>query len=265
MTLSYIPSATVVPVIKVSHTDSLAHALTKMELNNFSQLPVVRGKSDRPTGVVTWEKIGRTLSSNPEATLQDCTDFSPPMFGLYDDLLPAIDTVNDCGYALVTTATGELSGIVTSADLGATLAQIAGPFLLLERLEDRLRHILDQLHRHGHINESRLAKSTSDPKRGKRIDAIDLTLGEKIDIVTSESTWKHVTSIFDRKAIAAGLEGAASLRNQLMHFRELNDTQERSRANLSHLVDTIVRIADSMSTGFENGPPDQARTESTEA
>src|SRR5699024_6036867 len=100
LTLSYIPSATIEPVITVQIGDSLSHARTLMELHNFSQLPVVSRGNKVPKGVVTLEKIGRALISNPEATLSDCIDHDPPRFPLNHNLLDAIESINAHGYIL---------------------------------------------------------------------------------------------------------------------------------------------------------------------
>lgn len=246
LTLSYIPSATVKPIIKVKESESLSRARTLMMLHNFSQLPVVRGNGDHPIGVVTWEKIGRTLSTTPNATLRDCIDFNPPKFFLNDNLLNAIDTINECGYTLVKKNDGVLSGIVTSADLGATLALIARPILLLERLEDRLRCILEELYRRGVLHDSEIEKSTNGLNDKTEVIVDNLTLGEKIKLATHPDKWQYVTSLFDQRAVAASLEGASSLRNRLMHFRELDTPQRNSLSSLPHLVETIVQIAASM-------------------
>lgn len=251
LTISYIASATIVPVITVRESDTLARARTLMELNDFSQLPVVRGSGKHPKGVVTWETIGKALISNPHADLADCIDANPPIFPLDHDLLPAIETINKHGYALVIKTTKELSGIVTSADLGSTLAAVAEPFLLLERLEDHLRRIIERLKAGEHIEDVSARRSTSKKAIEKGAETEDLTLGEKIDLVTDRSGWQHVTTEYDRAAIATDLGKASELRNQLMHFRELNDTQKDSLSGLHHLVDVIGHIAESTPSPHE--------------
>lgn len=248
LTLSYIPSATVKPVIKVKESDSLSRARTLMMLNNFSQLPVVRGKGDRAVGAITWEQIGRKLSANPNATLQNCIDRTPPKFDLTADLLGAIDTINEFGYTLVTKGDEELSGIVTSADLGATLALIARPILLLERLEDRLHYILGRLHDRGIVNASHFTKPASEAAGTIEVRIEDLPLGEKIRLTTDPNRWHYVTNSFDRQAIVNSLNGASSLRNRLMHFRELDTPQKDALSSLSYLVEAMALIADTMPT-----------------
>ncbi len=104
-------------------SDTLERAVTLMRLHNFSQLPVMRGK--RPRGVVSWRSIGRALLKNSSAKLEDCIDDSVASVGLGDDLLETIDRINQDDYVLVVKKNGDISGIVTSADLGDALAAIA--------------------------------------------------------------------------------------------------------------------------------------------
>lgn len=246
LTLSYIPSSTVEPVITVKESDSLHRAITLMELNDYSQLPVVRGSGKQPKGVVTWETVGRTLAMDPDATLKDCIDENPPTFYKSDDLISAIGEINRVGYSLVIKANRELSGIVTSADLGSALAQIAQPFILLERLEERLSFIVRRLQALDMVRQSDLHTQSPNSNGSTETTVDDLTLGEKIRLATRKETWQQVTAIFERKAVVSSLEGAARLRNRLMHFRPLEGDDPHALASLPSLVATVTRISESM-------------------
>lgn len=246
LTLSYIPSSTVEPVITVKESDSLHRAITLMELHDYSQLPVVRGSGKQPKGVVTWETIGRALAMDPDATLKDCIDENPPTFDINDDLIGAIEEINRAGYSLVIKANKELSGIVTSADLGTALAQIAQPFILLERLEERLSFIVRRLQALDMVRQSDLHTQRPNSNGSPETMVDDLTLGEKIALATRKETWKKVTAIFERNAVVSSLEGAARLRNRLMHFRPLEGDDAYALASLPSLVATVTRISESM-------------------
>lgn len=246
LTLSYIPSSTVEPVITAKESDSPHRAITLMELHDFSQLPVVRGSSKQPKGVATWETIGRTLALHSGATLKDCIDTAPAVFGINDDLIGAIRAINEVGYSLAVKSNRELSGIVTSADLGATLAQIVQPFLLLERLEERLSLIIECLQGFGLARQVHF--HTRAPEKNRSVEATvnDLTLGEKAALATREETWQHVTTVFDRNALVSSLDGATKLRNRLMHFRPLEDDDTHALSVLAGLVATPTRICEAM-------------------
>lgn len=243
------PSSTVEPVITVKESDPLRRAVTLMELHDFSQLPVVRGAGKHPKGVVTWETIGQALAVNPDATLKDCIDSNPPTFRIDHDLMDAIEKVNQVGYTLVVKQNEDLSGIVTSADLGTALAQITSPFLLLEQLEDRLSRIaqhLQALEMTSH-RDLQSAETKDDEVISTKVD--ELPLGDKITLATRKETWHCVTSTYDRRAVATSLEGAAKLRNRLMHFRQLEGSDAHALASLPSLVATLTRISTAMPDG----------------
>lgn len=243
------PSSTVEPIITVKESDSLRRAVTLMELHDFSQLPVVRGTGKQPKGVVTWETIGRSLAVNPDARLKDCIDSNPPTLRIDHDLMDAIEEINRAGYALVVKRNKELSGIVTSADLGTALAQITSPFLLLEQLEDRLSGIVRHLQSLGMTRrpDPRTVRTTDD--EAVLIEVDDLTLGDKITLATSKETWHFVTATYDRSAVATSLEGAAKLRNRLMHFRQLERGDSHALTSLPSLVATLTRITTEIAEG----------------
>lgn len=247
LTLAYIPSSTVEPVVTIKESDSLHRAITLMELNDYSQLPVVRGSGNQPKGVVTWETVGRALSTNPDATLDDCIDRHPPTFVISDDLIDVIEEINRVGYSLVIKSNKDLSGIVTSADLGAALAQIAQPFLLLERLEERLGFIIRRLQEFNVVQPADLQTRGPNRKASNEMTVNELTLGEKIELATRKESWEQVTSIYDRNAVVTSLEGAVRLRNRLMHLRPLEGDDRHVLASLPSLVATLARIAEAMS------------------
>lgn len=238
--MEYIPAAIIEPLISVKETDTLERARTLMELYNFSQLPVLKG--NRPTGIVSWQSIGRALVRNRNAELKDCTDTAFVTVALTDDLLKVIPQINDAGYVLVKNNQKHVSGIVTSADLGDALAEIAGPFLLLEQLEEQLRMIFRSLREDKLISsddvESCLASSNKPADR----TAQNFTLGELITLLTHEKIWSLFTSTYDRGAIQTALKRAAELRNMLMHFRPLSDENRAAVAGLPGLVSILVNV-----------------------
>lgn len=80
--------------------------------------PVVKGKGNRAVGIASWQSIGKALLQNPNSKLDQCIDRSVKQLPVTSDLVSAIETVNSDGYVVVTRERGEISGIVTSADLG---------------------------------------------------------------------------------------------------------------------------------------------------
>jgi len=246
LTLEYIPAATIEPLVSIKASDTLERARTLMELHNFSQLPVLRGS--RPTGIVSWESIGRALVRNTQAELEDCIDTDYSSFELTDDLLKVIPKINEDGYVLVRKKDNTVSGIVTSADLGYALAEIAGPFLLLEQLEEHLRIIFRSLQAKNQVTLDDVRRFLPPSNKAADRAAEAFTLGELTTLLTHMEMWPRFTSAYDRATVQAALAGASELRNALMHFRSLSEENRASVAGLHGLV----RILSSVSAGIHN-------------
>lgn len=234
LSIAYLPSATVEPVVSVKETDSLATARTLMELHDFSQLPVMHGR--QPVGAVTWESIGKALLNDVNAQLRDCIDREAPTVKITDELLDVIPKINESGYALVLRPGNQLSGIVTSADLGVALDQLARPFLLIERLEFRLRALLRW------AIERDLADGTveSDGEPDRAPD--EHTLGELVTALNRLDVWRRADAFFDPKLMQEGMGRVVALRNQLMHFRPLEKAEADTLAVLPQLVRMTERV-----------------------
>lgn len=255
LTVSYIPSAQLEPLITIKDTDDLVKARTEMELGDFSQLPVMRGK--KAVGVISWQSIGRALARNPGATLEDCLDRDFPRFRLEDDLLRAIDDVNRHGYVLVVGAQDKIVGIVTSADLGEALADLAQPFLYFERLEDSLRKIFEVMRKREQLGSEDVARALPRTPRDPSAPAEQFTLGDLVAVITDKQVWERLTETFERRAFLRALQAAVATRNQIMHFRALTWEDERTVQSLPNLVrvattlleDLIARISEGEETG----------------
>lgn len=243
LTMNYIPSATIEPVISVSDSDPLARAISQMRLGNYSQLPVTRGsKSNHAKGVITWESIGKGLAINSDSTLHDCIEADVPSVALDSDLLDAIDIINDRGYVLVTKLDKSISGIVTSADLGAELDKLARPILLLERLEDGLRKGVDRLRITNKLTKEDIHRAAPLTIRNSDDDASSYPMGDLISIVSDEAIWNRFKTGHDRSVITDALARAVTLRNKLMHFRELSADDYHTLDQLPGLVTIMEEV-----------------------
>lgn len=237
LTVAYIPSSQLEPLITIKEGDGLIVARTEMELGDFSQLPVMRGK--RAIGVVSWQSIGRAMASNPDSCLEDCLDRDFPRVRLDTDLFEAISVVNNHGYVLVTGPMDHILGIITSADLGEALADLAHPFLYFERLEDSLRKVFDLLREHGLLSNVDVTRALPKGARDPSSMAENFTLGDLVTVLTDEIVWARVTLTFDRKRFQRSLHAATSARNRIMHFRKLSPADERT----VRLLPSLVRLS----------------------
>ncbi|WP_167349088.1 HPP family protein [Pseudoclavibacter helvolus] len=241
LTIAYLPSATVEPVFSVNESDSVATARTLMELHDFSQLPVLHGR--RPVGAVTWESIGKALLNDVNAQLRNCIDREAPTVKITDELLDVIPKINESGYALVLGPDRTLSGIVTSADLGVALDQLARPFLLIERLEFRLRALLNW------ATQRDLADRTIDTDGEPDRAPDEHTLGELVTALNRLDVWRRADAFFDPKLMQEQVGRVVALRNQLMHFRPLEKAEADTLAVLPQLVRMTDRVIATVGAG----------------
>ncbi|RXZ47566.1 CBS domain-containing protein [Agromyces fucosus] len=240
--IDYIPSASIVPVITVKASDSLNRARTLMELHSFSQLPVMRG--NRPIGVVSWESIGRALLKNPHAELAECIDTPVEKKKLDGDLLASIASINAKGYVLVVNDDGSISGIITSADLGEALADIAGPYLLLSEIEELLRAIVQRLVDGRHVTEGDVQRALQDSAKGYGGDPASLTLGDLANVFATDGAWKALDTKYDRSTLNRALGEVTQLRNKIMHFRTLEGSDRDIVRRLPFVRDVLGNLSD---------------------
>lgn len=225
--ISDIPSATVEPVVMVRESDDLSRARTLMEMYDFSQLPVIRGKGRRPSGVVSWKSIGRRLSLDPNTSLGSCVDKSFPKAKLDDELIPVIPRINEQGYVVVLKVNGDISGIVTSSDIGDALIDVASPFMLIEECELLLRNIVGSLLDTNQVKRETLEKHLLDPKRQSFDSLDDLTLGDVTAIFCSREVRENLSSHYDLLELGKTMAMVVNLRNTLMHFRIRTSEHDR--------------------------------------
>lgn len=199
-------------VVHINPTAPLQDAVTKMLLNDFSQLPVINGR--KFVGVISWKSIGaRMVLRAPHGLVKDCVEaaetISPDA-----PLLSAVDRVAADDYAVVQQRDGTVVGIVTASDFSVQFKSIAEPFLLIGEIERGVRDILgsrfsveelrDVLSRAGHA------------WRGEGVD--DLTVGEYIRLLQHPPAWEKLGLALDRVGFCDGLERVRSIRNRVMHF-----------------------------------------------
>ena len=198
----------------VAPDSNLSAATTLMLTNDFSQLPVMSGKHS-VKGVISWKSIGAKLSMGQKCEfVRDCMDPSFVEIRIGAPLFEAIADIEQHGYVLVRGTDNTITGIVTSADIGHQLTQLAGPFLLIGEIEGYLRILV---HRKFTVEE--LSKvlpifgdehSVSGPE--------DLTFGGYCQLLGEEESWSRLDLDMDRKEFVKMLKWVNAKRNDIMHF-----------------------------------------------
>ena len=197
--------------ISVKPDDPLSRATTVMQLNDYSQLPVLT--SDREVkGMIGWQSIGTRLALGQQCDyVRDCMEpakeisFSTPLFD-------AIKEIVEHGYVLVRREDKVITGIVTAGDISDQFMQLAGPFLLVGEIESHLRRLV-----HGKFTVEQMQKAS--PAGQQDINGIaDMTLGGYCRLLANEEHWDQLELNIDRKEFIEHLNAVREIRNDVMHF-----------------------------------------------
>lgn len=199
-------------VIGIAPDASISEAVTKMMLNDFSQLPVMTSERD-VKGVVTWSEIAmrsvlghaglRAADFMVEATVLEETA----------SIFDAIQAIVLKDFVLVRDRHRRISGIVTAADLSLQFRGLSEPFLLLSEIETHVRNLIGQTFPIEELSAARDQGSTNEVN-----SVADLTFGEYVHLLQNEDNWNRLGIKIDRRAFCARLDSIRAIRNQVMHF-----------------------------------------------
>ncbi|HUY09173.1 MAG TPA: hypothetical protein VMW80_06945 [Candidatus Dormibacteraeota bacterium] len=206
-----LPSATR-GLVWVHPEDSLQKAQTLMLINDFSQLAVMRAPADVP-GAITWESVAKALLRSKTVADARSARVEATLVWRNSDLLQAIPSIVAAGFVFVADRGREVTGIVTTADLSQQFADLAGPFMLLNEIEVRLRIAI------GSAFSVKELASVKDPDDAKAVVSVDdLSLGELTRLLDPGKHWERLEWRLDRKEFLAALQRVRRIRNEVMHF-----------------------------------------------
>ncbi|MCP4966000.1 MAG: hypothetical protein GY926_12285 [bacterium] len=197
----------------VGPADDLLRAQTIMQINDYSQLAVMKTEHQLK-GAVSWESIAKARIQNPDADLSLCMDVEPPVVKGDDPLLDIVPSIVEAGFVFVKGAHNTITGIVTTADLSDQFAGLARPFLLVGEIEQWLRVCLDEAFTPDELLEYLVPDDADREVEG----AHSLTLGEIERVLESPSAWDQMGWPADRVAFHQSLDEVRLIRNGIMHF-----------------------------------------------
>jgi len=213
------------PPKSVQPSDTLIKAINIMSLKNYSQLPVVSGKTIK--GFISWKSIAKNLfyKNNHEhhgnIEVKDLMDEDLPI--IMDEnvfLLKAVDQIGNSEFILVQNKEKGIVGIVTSSDITEAFSYLAEPFIRIGNIELKIRKMIEE-----NLNESEIknAKNRSDQNREVN-DVRDLNFGELIRLLEDPLNWSKVEKYkLDKKKFIEGMWKVKDLRNSLFHFKFKNN------------------------------------------
>jgi hypothetical protein len=106
-----------------------------------------------------------------------------------------------------------VTGIVTLADVVEAYGQMASPFFMIGRIDQRLRRIIEAAFPMNTVAD------LCDPDNRRGLTGCDqLTMGDYQRMLENPKCWDQLGWSLDRKSICARLKEIAKVRNNLMHF-----------------------------------------------
>ncbi|MBA9005012.1 CBS domain-containing protein [Thermomonospora cellulosilytica] len=201
--------------------DTLDHAETLMLCDDYSQLAVVQ--DGRLHGAVTWKSV-RFAMGRGEQKVRAAHDPRPTTARLDEDLLAVTRRMEPSGFALVKDDADALVGIITRADLADQFVDVAHPFVLINEIEQRMRHLVDRICT---LEEIRAKARYPNKTNGVH----DLMFGDYKKIfedpdLFSRCGWAGIA----RSAFVDKLDRVRVIRNEATHFRPEGIRDEQTQA-----------------------------------
>lgn len=230
-------------VVSVNPQDPIEKAITLMLAHDFSQLAVMTGPRDLK-GAISWKSIGSRLSQRKELKeVRDAMEQAAEVLDS-DSLFETTKTIIQRTYVFVrSSADNKITGIVTATDLSEQFQKLSEPFLLLGRIENQIRRMIEKVF---DVETLRAACDDNDPERKAGITrASQLTFGEYQRIFENEANWKVTGFVACRKTFCGELDEVRKLRNEIMHFHPdvLEESDFEQLRRLSRLLEHLENLA----------------------
>ncbi|MEC3955155.1 CBS domain-containing protein [Nocardia sp. CDC153] len=195
-------------VESVGPNSTLQEAITRMELNDYSQLAVLSGPRNL-RGAVTWRSIAQAMHRKASVRLADAIDAQAEVVDYDRDLFEVLGTLQQRDFVFVRDESKAIAGIVTTADVAQRYGQMAMPFFHLGELDQTLRWILNRA----------LDFETVQRLCNRRISSVDqLTFGDYRRVLENKEAWDRLGWPLDRASFICRLEEIRNIRNKVMHF-----------------------------------------------
>lgn len=201
------------PPLTVNPETPLPEAVTLMLLHDYSQLPVMQSQYT-VKGAVSWRSIGKRLTLKTTGT--KAKDFMEDVrvIASTDSIFTAIPQIVQHEFVLVRNEQNQITGILTTTDLSEQLRTLTEPFLLLDEIENHLRHLIDGRFT---LEEAKAAQHKVEDER--EIESVaDLTFGEHIRLLNDAERWSRIALPLDRGVFIKQLDKVREIRNDVMHF-----------------------------------------------
>lgn len=224
--------------VSVAPDALLKVATTIMQLNDYSQLPVMTGERT-VKGIISWKSIGMSCSlGGPCERVRNCMEESVEDISIGAPLYEAIGSIAKHGYLLVRGKDKAVTGIVTETDLSEQFMHLAGPFLLIGEIEGHLRQLI-----HGKFTVEELRSTTESEGERDISGSADLTFGGYCRLLGKTQHWERLNLAVDRGEFVKHLGTVRKIRNDVMHFDPdgLSPEDERKLRSVARFLETLIR------------------------
>lgn len=226
-----------IKLISVSRDTNLTEAITLMIKYDFSQLPILSGRSV-VEGLISWKSIGRALVLGKDCNkVRDCKE-DALVFSLNEPLFKAVKTILEKDAVLIRDNNQTICGIVTATDVGEHFISLSEPFLLLEQIENLIRKILaDKFTKEDISHLLELDRELN--------DLSELTFGQYIRIIENPTNFQKLKIKIDRGIFIEMLKKTCDIRNEVMHFNPdpIEDEDiEQLRQTLTFLTIIVTNL-----------------------
>lgn len=230
LTLGNIPAA-LGGITAVSPNNTLPQAVSKMLLDDYSQLAVLSGERSLK-GAVTWRSIAEAVLSDPTAQMSEAV-VTAHSRSFDTELVDVLDLLFESDFVFVQDETNRIAGIVTTADVAQLYGEMTTPFFLVGEIDYLLRSVVDALFSVEEIIEA------CDPNEERQITSVDdLTFGDYKATLESHSGWSRLEWHLDRKIFINRLDEVRELRNAIAHFNP-DPLPADAVATLRHFLEVI--------------------------
>lgn len=195
-------------VESVHPNSTLKEAITKMLLNDYSQLAVLNGPRN-VRGALTWRSIAQAMHQKPDATVADAIDPHVELVAYDRDLFEVLPTLQQREFVFVLDESQAVKGIVTTADVAQRYGEMATPFFQVGELDQTLRWVLNRA----------VDLPTIQRLCNRKITGFDqLSMGDYQRVLENKEVWEKLGWPLDRPTFISRLEEIRFVRNKVMHF-----------------------------------------------
>lgn len=215
----------------VDNSARLEDAITKMQLHNYSQLPVTNNGERGLCGYISWETIGTALAKGVDSKLvKDYKSSDIEEIPMEMPILDAIRIIHEKKFAVTLDNEKKLCGIITIADISRKFVEFTEPFVLLEEIEKHLRNLIDR----GEFLLEDIKMFSENPEDITCLE--DLTFGEYIRILENDSNWGKIRlPQTSKELVVKELDEIRKIRNDVMHFDPTMDNDVQG--SVKRLID----------------------------